>query len=64
MPKLKSKGAIKKRFKITKSGIAVVSRAGRGHFLAGKNGKQGRRLRKQLRLNSTWSKLIRPMMGA
>ena len=64
MPKLKSKGDVKKRFKITKSGIAVVSRAGRGHFLATKNGKQGRGLRKQIRLNATWSKIIRPMMGA
>jgi len=64
MPKLKSKGAVKKRFKITKSGIAVVSRAGRSHYLANKTGKQSRKMRKQLRLNSTWSKIIRPMMGA
>lgn len=64
MPKLKSKGAIKKRFKVTKSGIVIAKRAGGSHYNAHHTGKKRRGLRKQLHLNGTWSRLIRRMMGA
>ncbi len=64
MPKMKSKGAVKKRFRITKSGIAKCSRPSRGHMHASKDAKGKRRLREQILLPMTWSKLMRRMMGA
>ena len=64
MPKMKSKGAIKKRFRVTKSGIVKCSRPSRGHMHASKNASQKRKLRKEILMNSTWSKLMRRMMGA
>lgn len=64
MPKAKSKSAVKKRFRISKHGKAVCSRHDRGHGHAPFNGKVGRRLRRRLVLNSTWSTLIRKMMEA
>lgn len=63
MPKMKSKGAVKGRFRVTKSGIVKGSRPERGHMHASKNAKQKRALRKPLLLNSTWSSLMRKMMG-
>jgi large subunit ribosomal protein L35 len=63
MPKLKSKGAAKKRFRVTKSGKVKCSRHDRGHGHAPFNGKTGRRLRKPLVIEGTWAKLVRKMMG-
>lgn len=62
MPKQKSKGAVKKRFRITKSGKAVCSHPDRGHGHAPFSGATGRKLRKRMVLNKTWSELIRNMM--
>ncbi|MFT4710884.1 MAG: ribosomal protein L35 [Planctomycetota bacterium] len=64
MPKLKSKGSIKKRFKVTKSGMVVCKRAGGSHYNAHHSGSKRRSLRKKIHLNGTWSRLIRPMLGA
>ena len=64
MPKMKSKGAVKKRFRITKGGRAVCSHPDRGHGHAPFSGKVSRQLRKRMVLDSTWSTLIRKMMGA
>ena len=64
MPKMKSKGAIKKRFKISKRGKAMCDRPERGHMHASKNGSQRRALRKRIVFNTTWSNLIKRMMGA
>ncbi|MBI5434508.1 MAG: 50S ribosomal protein L35 [Planctomycetes bacterium] len=62
MPKMKSKGAVKKRFRMSKNGKAVCSRSGRGHGHAVFKGKTSRRLRRRLVLNDTWSELISKMM--
>jgi large subunit ribosomal protein L35 len=62
MPKLKSKGAVKKRFKVTKSGKVVGSRPARGHMHATKNGKQARTLREPLVFEGTWARLLRKMI--
>jgi ribosomal protein L35 len=62
MPKMKSKSAVKKRFRISKHGKAVCSRPDRGHGHAPFNGKTGRQLRRRLVLNSTWSTLVRKMV--
>ncbi len=63
MPKMKSRGAVKRRFKITKSGKAKASKSGRGHMHASKNGKARRNKRKPLILTGTWAVLMRRMMG-
>lgn len=62
MPKMKSKGAVKKRFRISKSGKALCSHPGRGHLHAPYNGKTRRNLRRRIVLNTTWSNLIRRMV--
>jgi ribosomal protein L35 len=62
MPKMKSKGAVKKRFRMSKHGKAVCSRPGRGHMHASYTGETGRRLRRRMVLNKTWSTLIGRMM--
>ena len=62
MPKMKSKGAVKKRFKVTKSGRVKCSRPGRGHLHASYSGKVRRGLRKQIILNTTWGTLTKRML--
>jgi large subunit ribosomal protein L35 len=64
MPKIKSKGSVKKRFRVTKNGKVVCSKASRGHMHANKNAKQRRNLRKPLVIEGVWARLIRGMMGA
>ncbi len=63
MPKMKSKGAVKNRFRVTKTGKVKGSRPARGHMHAIRNGKSRRGLRKPLILDATWSKLVRNMLG-
>ena len=64
MPKMKSKGSVKGRFRVTKSGKVKCSKPGRGHMHAIHNGKQKRELRRSIVLDGTWARLIRKMMGA
>ncbi len=64
MPKLKTKGSVKRRFKVTKSGKVKSKRPNRGHMHALHDGKHKRALRKDLVLTGTWARLIRNMMGA
>jgi len=63
MPKMKTKGAVKKRFNVTKSGKLVASRPSRGHQHAPKNGAQRRALREPLVISGSWAKLLKRMMG-
>ncbi|MFM7281798.1 MAG: 50S ribosomal protein L35 [Planctomycetia bacterium] len=60
--KHKTRGAVKKRFKVTKTGKVMSSKPGRGHMHATYNGETGRNLRRKLILNKTWSDLVRPML--
>jgi large subunit ribosomal protein L35 len=46
MPKLKTKSAIKKRFKMTASGKLMRKHTNKNHILTKKNGKRIRKLRK------------------
>jgi large subunit ribosomal protein L35 len=64
MPKMKSKGAVKGRFRVTKTGRVVCSRPGRGHMHASKSAKQIRKLRSPIILPPTWGKAMKKMMGA
>lgn len=45
MPKMKTKSAAKKRFKVTGSGNVVFQHAGKRHILSGKSMKGKRHLR-------------------
>ena len=63
MPKMKSKAAVKKRFRITKSGKVKGSRPHRGHQHAPRDAKHGRNKRAALVMEKTWAKLLRRMMG-
>ncbi len=63
MPKMKSKGAVKGRFRVTKSGKVKCSRPARGHMHAKNNGKQRRKLREPIIFEKTWAVLIRKMLG-
>jgi len=62
MPKMKSKGAVKKRFKVTKSGKVKCSHPGRGHLHAAYSGETRRALRGRMVLNKTWSTLTKRML--
>lgn len=64
MPKMKSKSAATKRFRVTKTGKVKCSRHDRGHGHAPFNGRTSRRLRKPLVIEGTWARLVRNMMGA
>lgn len=64
MPKMKSKGAVKKRFRMSKNGKAMCSHPGRGHGHSAFKGKTGRRMRRRMVLDHTWSVLISKMMGS
>ncbi|RYE06225.1 MAG: 50S ribosomal protein L35 [Rickettsiaceae bacterium] len=45
MPKLKTKSAVKKRFKLTASGKVVAGQAGKKHFMRRRSKSQLRNLR-------------------
>jgi large subunit ribosomal protein L35 len=64
MPKAKSKGSVKKRFRISKNGKVLCSKSARGHMHAHHTGKQRRTLRKPLVMEGVWARLIKQMMGA
>jgi ribosomal protein L35 len=63
MPKMKSKGAVKKRFRVSKNGKVRCSRPARGHMHAIHNGDERRGLRKDIILPRSWGVLMRRMMG-
>lgn len=63
MPKMKSKGAVKKRFRISKNGKAISNRPSRGHMHAKNDSATRRRLDSRLVLDPTWSRLVRRLMG-
>ncbi|MED6335435.1 MAG: bL35 family ribosomal protein [Planctomycetota bacterium] len=64
MPKMKSKGAVKKRFVVTKKGRVKCSRPARGHMHASKNASARRRLRERIVLPTSWGNMMRRMMGS
>lgn len=62
MAKLKTRKAIKKRFKLTKSGKVKRSRAFKSHILTKKSGKRKRALRKSAIVSKAEAKTIRKLM--
>lgn len=58
MPKLKTKSAIKKRFKMTATGKLMRKHANKNHILTKKSGKRIRKLRKLKVINPAEYKKI------
>ena len=63
MPKMKSKGAVKKRFRMSKTGKAISNRPSRGHMHAKNDAKRRRALNTRLVLPPNWSRLISRLLG-
>jgi large subunit ribosomal protein L35 len=64
MPKLKTKKSAKKRFKLTKSGKVLRTRAGKSHLMVGTRKKTVRRLRRRGQVHPTEIKEVRRMLLA
>ena len=62
MPKAKSKGAVKKRFRVSKNGKVLCSHPGRGHLHASYGGETARGLKRRMVLDGTWGRLVKQMM--
>jgi len=62
MPKMKSKGAVKRRFRVTKNGKVVSSKTGRGHMHASKTARTRRNRKKPLVVGGTWATIIKRML--
>lgn len=62
MPKIKTKKAFKKRFKLTKTGKLKRRRAFKGHILTKKSGKRKRTLRKATTVFSTQARTLKKLM--
>jgi large subunit ribosomal protein L35 len=63
MPKLKIKGAVKKRFKLTANGKIKRRRANHSHILTKKNAKRKRRLRSFTLVPPSEEKRIKTLLG-
>ena len=62
MPKLKTRKAVAKRFKITKKGKVKSAKSFRGHLLTGKPRKRKRSLSKKAILGKTAARKIKAML--
>jgi len=62
MPKVKTRKAAAKRFKVTGSGKIKRTRAGKNHKLNNKNGKTIRSLRKQGYVSQSEEKNVKELM--
>lgn len=63
MPKMKTHGGTKKRFKITGSGKVVFNRPGNHHLAPGKTQKRVRQLRKESGVSQSDMKRISQMIS-
>ncbi|MCD4795674.1 MAG: 50S ribosomal protein L35 [Candidatus Cloacimonetes bacterium] len=63
MPKLKTRRAVAKRFKVTSSGKLKRSHAFAGHILTKKTAKRKRNLRKSDIVSSSDEKRMKRMLG-
>ena len=62
MPKMKSHSGMKKRVKITKSGLAKKTTANRAHKLTGKSSKRKRSLKEAAYVDSANSNAIKKLL--
>lgn len=63
MPKMKSKGAAKKRFKLTGTGKIKREKAFKSHILTKKTRKTKRDLRQSTLVHATNEKAVKRMLG-
>lgn len=63
MPKMKTRKAVKARFKVTGTGKLVRSRPGRRHILTKKSSKRKRSLRRERLVDAGQTKMYARMMG-
>lgn len=63
MPKMKTKRAAAKRFKLTKTGKILRAKVGHSHLLSKKDMKRKRRLRKVDQVHTSNVKTIRRELG-
>ncbi len=63
MPKMKTRKAMKKRFKVTGTGKLMRSHPGRRHILTKKASKRKRRLKKQVLVDKGQVKMYKRLMG-
>ncbi|MBS0615465.1 MAG: 50S ribosomal protein L35 [Verrucomicrobia bacterium] len=63
MPKMKTRKAMKKRFKVTGTGKLMRTHPGRRHILTKKASKRKRRLKKQVRVDEGQVKMYKRLMG-
>ncbi|MEM7175344.1 MAG: 50S ribosomal protein L35 [Chlamydiota bacterium] len=59
MPKVKTRKAVKKRFKVTGTGKLMRNRQGRRHILTKKTSKRKRQLKKQVVMSESYARLYR-----
>lgn len=62
MPKMKTRSAVKKRFKLTASGKVKRAKAYKSHILTKKDTKRKRKLRKGTLVDLTQEKKIKSML--
>ena len=62
MPKIKTKQAIAKRFKITKSGKVLKRTGGQNHFNARESGRVGRNKKRDMQIDKVNQKNIKRLM--
>ena len=63
MPKMKTRKAVKARFKVTGTGKLMRQRPGRRHILTKKASKRKRRLRKDVVVDAGQLKMYARLMG-
>ncbi|MBL0058114.1 MAG: 50S ribosomal protein L35 [Elusimicrobia bacterium] len=62
MPKIKSHSGAKKRFRLTAKGHIMHQTQGRRHLLIGMSSNRRRRFRKDNKLNTTQTDMIRALL--
>lgn len=63
MPKMKTKRAAAKRFKVTKTGKIIRAKSGHSHLLSKKDMKRKRRLRKADEVHPSMVKVVKKTLG-
>lgn len=63
MPKMKTRKAVKAKFKVTATGKLLQRHAGRRHKLTKKSSKRKRRLLKESLVNKAQTKMYSRLMG-
>jgi len=62
MPKLKTKGAVKKRFKVSKTGKIKFKKAGKNHLQSKHDKKHSRRQTRESDISKADKKIVRKLM--